>query len=128
MKCTTLVDWLKCMKADVVRLQETHAPSHESIRKWFANSGYCVVSSCCSNKSGGTAILVKDTYKITKAIKDDAGRFIQTIVDFGEDELSFISLYAPNKNPERNTFSPLTHLIDLSRPVFVAGDSSQFCT
>ena len=123
LKRTALVDWLKCLKADVVCLQETHAPSHESIRKWFANSGYRVVSSCCSNKSGGTAILVNDSYKVIKVIKDDAGRFIQTIVDFGEDELSFISLYAPNKNPERNTFfSSLTNLIDLSRPVFVAGD------
>ena len=64
LKRTALVDWLKCLKADVVCLQETHAPSHESIQKWFANSGYRVVSSCCSNKSGGTAILVNDTYKV----------------------------------------------------------------
>ena len=44
-------------------------------------------------------------------------------VDFGENQLSFVSLYAPNTNPERNRyFTSLTDLIDLSRPVFIRGD------
>ena len=59
------------MKVDVVCLQEKHAPSHESIRWWFRNSGFHAASSCFTNKSGGTAILVKDTYKIDKIIQDD---------------------------------------------------------
>ena len=123
LKRTALIDWIKCMTADIVCLQETHASSHESIRKWFANSGYRVASSCHTNKGAGTAILVNDKYKISKIIKDDAGRFVQVLVDFGEDQLSFASIYAPNKNPERNAFFfSLTDLVDLSRPVFIAGD------
>ena len=111
------------MKADIVCLQETHAPSHDTIKKWFANSGYRLASSCHTNKSCGTAILIKDCFTVTKIIKDDAGRFVQVLVNFGEDQLSFVSLYAPNKNPERNTFLlSLADLIDLSRPVFLAGD------
>ena len=102
-KCTALIDWLKFVKVDVACLQETHAPSHESIRKWFVNSGFRTVSSCY-NKSRSTVILIRDSYKVTKVIKDDDGRFVQAIVNFGEDQLSFISLYAPNKNPERNQF------------------------
>ena len=44
-------------------------------------------------------------------------------MDFGEGQASFISLYAPNRNPARNIFfAGLTGLIDLSRPTFVAGD------
>ncbi len=122
-KRTALVDWLKCMKVDVACLQETHAPSHESIRKWFANSGFRVVSSSVSNKRCGSAILVKDSLNVKQVIRDDAGRFVQALVDFGEDQLSFISLYAPNKNPDRNAFfSSLTGLIDLTRPTFVCGD------
>ena len=86
-----------------------------------STSGYRVVSSCHTNKSCGMAILIKDSYSIFKIIKDDAGRFVQAI-NFGEDQLSFVSLYAPNKNPERNTFLlSLADLIDLSRPVFLAG-------
>ena len=111
------------MKADIVCLQETHAPSHDTIKKWFANSGYHVVSSCHTNKSCCMAILIKDSYSIFLIIKDNAGRFVQAIVNFGEDQLSFVSLYAPNKNPGRNTFLlSLADLIDLSRPVFLAGD------
>ncbi len=60
MKRTALVDWLKCMKVDVACLQETHAPSHESIRKWFANSGFRVVSSSVSNKRCGSALLIPE--------------------------------------------------------------------
>ena len=123
LKRTALVDWLKCVKVDIVCLQETHAPSHESIRKWFANTGFRVVSSCHTSKSCGTALLIKDSLKVSKIITDDAGRFVQTLVDFGEDQLSFVSLYAPSQNPERNNFfTSLTELIDLSWPVFVAGD------
>ncbi len=122
-KRTALVDWLKCMKVDVACLQEMHAPSHESIRKWFANSGFRVVSSSVSNKRCGSAILIKDSLNVKQVIRDDAGRFVQALVDFGEDQLSFISLYAPNKNPARNAFSSsLTGLIDLTRPTFVCGD------
>ena len=37
--------------------------------------------------------------------------------------MSFVSLYAPNKDPERNTFfSSLTLLVYLFRPTFVCGD------
>ena len=115
------MDWLKCMKVDAACLQETHAPSHESIRKWFANSGYQVVSS--SIKRWGTAILIHDSFRVSKVIKDDTGRFVQALVDLGDDQLSFVSLYALNCNPERNAFfASLTGLLDLMCPVFVAGD------
>ena len=106
-KRTAFIDWLHCMKVDVVCLQETHAPSHESIRWWFRNYGFHAASSCFTNKSGGTAILVKDIYKIDKIIRDDDGRFVQALVCLGDESFSFISLYAPSKNPARNTFLPL---------------------
>ena len=123
LKRTALVDWLKCMKVDVVCLQETHSPSHESARRWFANSGYRVASSSLTSKSAGVPILVKDKYKITKIIKDEDGRYVQAVVDFEEGQASFILLYAPNRNPARNTFfASLTGLTHLSRPTFVAGD------
>ena len=123
LKRTALVDWLKCMKVDVVCLQETQAPSHESIRKWFANSGFRVVSSSISAKRCGTALLIREPYSVTTVIRDDGGRFVQALVDLGDDQLSFVSLYAPNKNSERNSFfASITGLIDLSRPTFVCGD------
>ena len=83
-----------------------HAPSRESIRKWFANSGYRVVSSSISSKCCGMAILITDCLKVNTVIKDDARRFVQALVAFDDDQLSLISLYAPNRNPQRNAFLP----------------------
>ena len=60
-KQTALVDWLKCVKVDIASLQDTHVPSHESIRKWFVNSGFRPVS--CYNKSQGTVILNHKSYQ-----------------------------------------------------------------
>jgi exonuclease III len=82
-----------------------------------------VVSSSVSNKSCGTAILVRDTHKVNKVIRDEEGRFVQVHLEADEHLLSFVSLYAPNKNPERNRFfSSIPELIDLSRPTFICGD------
>jgi exonuclease III len=74
-----LIDWLKCMKADIVCLQETHASCNSTIQSWFRNSGFRVVSSSTSNKRCGTAILVRDIYQITHICKDDDGRFSQVV-------------------------------------------------
>ena len=103
-KRTALIDWLKCMKADIVCLQETHASSHSTILSWFRHSGFRVASSSFSNKRCGVAILIKDIYRFTQVRKDDDGRFLQVEIDIEGNKLRFVSLYAPNKNPVRNTF------------------------
>ncbi len=123
LKRTALIDWLKCMKADIVCLQETHAASHRTIQGWFRNSGFRAASSSTSVKRCGTAILVKYLYTITQVRKDDDGRFSQVEVDLAGDKLRFVSLYAPYTNPSRNTFfSSLPDFIDLAVPTFICGD------
>jgi hypothetical protein len=122
-KRTALIDWLKCMKADIVCLQETHASSHSSIKGWFRNSGFYVASSSISNKRCGTAILVRDIFSITQVKRDDDGRFLQVEVDIGGQKLRFVSLYAPNRNPARNAFfASVPDFVDLACPTFVCGD------
>ena len=93
-KQTALIDWLKCMKADIMCLQETHASSHSSIQGWFRNSVFYVAFSSVSNKRCGTAILVRDIFSITQVKRDDDGRFLQVEVDISVQKLCFISLYA----------------------------------
>jgi exonuclease III len=122
LKRTALIDWLKCMKADIVCLQETHASSHSSILSWFHHSSFRVASSSLSNKRCGVAILVNDTYNFTQVRKDDDGRFLKVEIDIEGNKLRFVSLYAPNKNPARNTFSSLPDFIDLAVPTFICGD------
>ena len=48
---------------------------------------------------------------------------MQVEVELDGDNMRFVSLYAPNTNPARNTFlSSLPDLIDLAAPTFVCGD------
>ena len=123
LKRTALVDWLKCMNADIVCLQETRAVSHEVIRGWFRNSGFTVASSCLSSRRCGTAILVRDSYNISKIVRDDGGRFLQVEIDIERTKLRFVSLYAPNTNLARNRFfAQVSELIDLAVPTFLCGD------
>ena len=115
-KWIALIDWLKCMKADIVCLQETHAVPHSTILSWFRHSGFRVASSSLSNKRCGVAIL------ITQVRKDD-GRFLQVEIAIEGNKLRFVSLYAPNKNPARNTFfANLPYFIDLAVPTFICSD------
>ena len=89
----------------------------------ICKSGYRVVSSSISNKCCGITISIHDSFKVNKLITDDTGRFVQALVDFSDNQLSFISLYAPNRNLEQNAFfASLTGLVILTRPVFVADD------
>ena len=114
--------WLKFLKADVISLQETHATSHAILRTWFKDSGYAVASSF-SNKRVGTAILVDSKHQIGKVWRDNAGRFTQAEVLMGEERVRFASLYAPNRNPERNRFfGSLPDFMDLEVPTFLCGD------
>lgn len=123
LKRTALIDWLNCMKADIVCLQETHAASHAVIRGWFRLSNFLVVSSSVSNKKCGTAILVHKRFKINHIRKDEVGRFSSVEVELDASKLCFCSLYAPNKNPARNTFfASLPDYIDLAVPTFLCGD------
>ena len=122
-KQTTFIHWLKCLKADIVCLQEMHATSHATFRSWFSNSGYVVASSCISNKRAGTAILVSSKHCLDKVWQDDAGRFVQAEVGIGKQVLPFVSLYTPNINPARNKFfASRPDLMDMCHPIFVCQD------
>ena len=117
------MSWLQCLKADIICLQETHAASHAVLRTWFKDSGYAVASSSVSNKQVGTAILVRSCHELNKVWRDNAGRFTQVEVRMGEESVRFASLYAPNRNPERNRFlGSLPDFMDLEVPTFLCGD------
>ena len=122
-KRVTFIHWVNCLKADIICLQETHASSHATLCTWFKGSGYTVASSSISNKRVGTAILVASRHQLNKVWRDDAGRFTQAEVFMGEERVRFTSLYAPNRNPDRNRFlASLPDFIDLEVPTFLCGD------
>ena len=95
LKRTALIDWLKCMKVDIVCLQETHAASHSTIQRWFRHSNFTVASSSISSKRCWTAVLIRDIFKLCEVRKDADGRFVQVEVELDGNKLRFVSLYAP---------------------------------
>jgi hypothetical protein len=69
------------------------------------------------------AILVRDVFSITQVKRDDEGQFLQVEVDIDGQKLRFVSLYAPIRNPARNTFfASVPDFVDLAYPTFVCGD------
>ena len=96
------VHWLRGQAADVVCLQETHAPSHKVACSWFARSGFLVASSSKSSKSAGTAILIRKAHQLHQVWRDEEGRFVQVEIQVDEHRFRVAGLYAPNKNPARN--------------------------
>ena len=62
-------------------------------------------------------------FSLTGSFSDSSGRFV--FVDFSLGDCSFrvASIYAPNRNPERNMFfETTTDLLDPSIPTFLCGD------
>ena len=54
---------------------------------------------------------------------NDEGQFLQVEVDIDGQKLRFVSLYAPIRNPARNTFfASVPDFVDLAYPTFVCGD------
>ena len=97
LKRTALINWLKCMKADIVCRQETHVPSHSTIQRWFRYSNFTVASSSILSKRCETAVLIRDIFKLCEVRKDADGRFVQVEIELHGDKLRFVSLYAPNQ-------------------------------
>ena len=71
----------------------------------------------------GTAILVHSHHELHKVWRDNAGHFTLVEVCMGEESVRFASLYAPNRNPERNRFlASLPDFMDLEVPTFLCED------
>lgn len=60
-KRAAVIEWLKCMKADIICLQETHAASQQA----FSLSPHQYFK-----RDVAVAILIRDTVKITEDRKD----------------------------------------------------------
>ena len=107
------MQWLQSLSVipDVVCLQESHCVSVVECRSWFLSSGYSVVSSPGSHKSCGCIILFRPCLSQVSSQSDSSGRFIQCEFAFRDVVFRVVCVYAPNRNPDRDSF-----LGDISTP------------
>lgn len=98
----SFLQWLSQLSADFVRLQETHVSSECS--SWFSSFGFLSLASLGSVHSCGTVLLHRSRFTLCSFSSGADGRFI--CAEFSYEEISFhvVSLYAPNRNPDRDTF------------------------
>ena len=123
-KRAALLQWLYAVPSvDVVCLQEVHCVLESECQFWFRSSG---VSSCVSpgsNRSCGCIVLCRPSLSLVTSWSDSEGRLLQCEFLLRGVRFQVISLYAPNRNPQRNDFlDSVQTYVDPSVPTILAGD------
>ena len=122
-KRSALLPWLSHLSLDFACLQESHITSSAECDCWFSSRGFLSVVLPGSIHFCGSAILYRRIYSLVKSWSDDGGRFV--MAEFSPHHIVFriVSLYALNRNPERDDFfSFVSTKIDPSVPTLLCGD------
>lgn len=112
------------LSADFVCLEETHMSSESECSSWFSSSKFLSLASPGSVHSCGTALLYHPRFTSCIFSSDAYGHFICA-------ELSYhvVSLYAPKRNPDRDTFLQFfSEGVDSGSPTVICRDFSLGCT
>lgn len=122
-KRLSFLQWLSHSAADFVCLQEVHAVSCAECQRWFSPFGYLCVFSPGSSRSGGTALLYRPNYEIVRSTCDKEGRFVLAEFRWRTAHFRLVTVYAPNRNPERDSFFEYVRgQIDTLVPTIICGD------
>ena len=70
------LQWLSCLSADFVCLQEIHFSSCAEADSWFSSYGFLALTSPGSVHSCGSVVLYRPTFVLAKASFDRQGRFV----------------------------------------------------
>ena len=119
------MQWLQSLSSvpDIVCLQESHCVSVDECRSWFLSSGYSFVSSPGTHKSCGCIILFRPCFSLVSSQSDSSGRFLQCQFAFRDIAFRVACIYAPNRNPDRDTFlDDISRRVDPTVPTVLAGD------
>ena len=122
-KRMAVLQWLGHLSVDFECLQETHSLSSDECTSWFSSYGFSSVVSPRTSHSCGSAILFRPCFSLIRSWTDSDGRFV--MVEFQRHGLTFrvVSLYAPNRNPQRDDFfAYCASMIDPSVPTLFCGD------
>ena len=118
-----LFRWLNFYAPDILCLQESHHLNDTELKSWFKNTPYEFLSSPHTVKSAGVVIAYKSSFSLTQSWADSDGRFIQAQFSHLGKVFRVCSLYAHNRNPDRDSFLERCFAsIDSSIPTFVCGD------
>ena len=105
-KRMSLMQLLSHCRLDIVCLQETHAVSASESSAWFSPYGFLTVSAVGSARARGLAILYRPRLILNRSWVELCGRFSMPEFMNGNFLFRVVCIYAPNSNPERNSYEP----------------------
>ena len=117
------IQWLNCVKPDIVCLQETHSISIDEFKNWFNSTSYKCISSPGTARSCGVGILISRNFDILQQWRDQNGRYV--VAELSRQNFTFRihCLYGPNENSTReNFFGSICPTVDPILPNFFLGD------
>ena len=117
--------WLRSFEVvpNIVCLQETHVSSDAECLSWFRASGFSSVSCSGTVYSCGCVMLFRHPMSFIRKWVDSDGRFLLCEFSYLDKTFRVCCLYAPNRNPARNSFlKSLPALIDRSVPTVLTGN------
>ena len=120
-----LLQWLRSLpvSVDVVCLQESHCVSDVECHSWFSSSGLSFVLSPGSSRSGGCIVLYRPVLCLVNSWCEVPGRSLLCEFTLYDSTFRVLCLYAPNRNPARDTFfNSISDSVDPSIPTVLCGD------
>ena len=117
------LQWLSHLSPSVVCLQETHAVSSADLQSWFSGFGFLCAGSFGSVHSRGVAVLYRPIFECRSVVCEFDGRFVLVELPFRGAVFRVASIYAPNRNPDRDDFLVrCVNAIDPTVPTLLCGD------
>ena len=122
-KRMSLMQWLSHRRVDIVCFQETHTISSTESSSWFSPFGFLAVSAAGTAHARGLAILFRPRLFLNRSWVELGGRFVMAEFMDGNFLFRVVCIYAPNRNPERDSFLlSCSDFIDPSIPTLLGGD------
>ena len=104
-------------------LQETHVTDAAEASLWFSSSGFLAVAAPGTTHSRGQVLLYRPGFSLVNSWVELEGRFLLTEFSRRDSVFRIASVYAPNRNPERDDFfTSCLDFADPSVPTVLYGD------
>ncbi|KAL3683354.1 hypothetical protein R1sor_001376 [Riccia sorocarpa] len=121
--------FLKNEKPDFLAIQETHLKADKL--KFFVStlsSEYLVLASSSLGRKRGVAVLYHSRFKLLQSGGDNVGRVVWGKFQCGDQQLSIVSVYAPNDSSERIDFWRDLRTVLPQGTWIAAGDWNSVCS
>ena len=122
-KRSSFFQWLSQSTIDLHASKRHTFLSSAECTSWFSPFGFQAVASPGTAFSCGSVLLFRPKYVLRKSLCDSSGRFVLAEFELNGVVFRVVSLYVPNRNPDRDEFFQFVlDTVDLTIPTVICGD------